>query len=220
MSTRPPHLRPVTSAEVEPGSSPSDPSVSPEVLARAERGDVHAWAEIYQKHYMGVYRQLRYLANDAGLAEELAQETFAQAMASHARFDAAHGRGGLAGWLHGIALNVVRKHWRKQRNGVRAHERLEVAMRLLPGGGGDPDSHHLRRERSRALGAVLDELPPRWREAFVLRELQGLSTAEAAATLGITAENLAVRVNRARNRIREELGRRGWFGGALGGAST
>ncbi len=216
MSTRPPHLRPLAApTTADPGESAPEPVVTlgADVLARAAKGDIAAWSTIYEKHYMGVFRQLRYLAGDAALAEELAQETFAQAMACHTRFDPARP---LTGWLYGIALNVVRKHWRKQRNSVRAHERLEHAMRLVSGGGADPDSAHLRRERSRALGAVLEELPERWREAFVLREVQGLSTAEAAATLGITAENLAVRVNRARNRIREELGRRGWIGGADG----
>lgn len=213
MPTRPPHLRPVqTPAEHSLGSGRGVASVDAplpvELLARAQRGDVGAWARIYEQQYMGVFRQIRYLAGDAQLAEELAQETFAQAMACHARFDA--GRS-LAGWLHGIALNVVRKHWRKQRNAARAHEKLENVLRIGPVGIGDPDSSHMKRERGRALHAVLDDLPPRWREAFVLRELQGMSTTDAAAQLGITAENLAVRVNRARTRIREELGRRGWI---------
>jgi RNA polymerase sigma factor (sigma-70 family) len=211
MVQRPPHLRPVESPALDWESTPEiDRALSREVLLRARHGDVSAWAQIYAVHAMGVFRQIRYLTGDAAVAEELAQETFAQAMAYHQRFDPARP---VVGWLHGIALNVVRKHWRKQRNTARAHERFEVVARMGVGGAGDPDTHHLRRERSRALHAVLDDLPPRWREAFVLRELQGMSTAEAAAMLGITAENLAVRVNRARTRIREELGRRGWLSG-------
>jgi RNA polymerase sigma-70 factor (ECF subfamily) len=214
MVQRPPHLRPVESPALERENVAAvDHALPREVLLRARQGDVSAWAQIYVVHAMGVFRQIRYLTGDPNVAEELAQETFAQAMSHHARFDPARP---VVGWLHGIALNVVRKHWRKQRNTARAHERLEIVARIGTvgaGGAGDPDSHHLRRERSRALHAVLDDLPPRWREAFVLRELQGLSTAEAAAMLGITAENLAVRVNRARTRIREELGRRGWLSG-------
>lgn len=217
MTTRPPHLRPVQApAEPTRGSAGGEATLAIETLARAQRGDVSAWARIYEHHYMGVFRQIRYLAGDAQLAEELAQETFAQAMACHGRFDP--GRS-VVGWLHGIALNVVRKHWRKQRNAARAHERLENVMRIGPVGVGDPDSGHMKKERGRALHAVLDDLPPRWREAFVLRELQGMSTSEAAAQLGISAENLAVRVNRARTRIREELGRRGWLGNADGGGT-
>jgi len=215
MVQRTPHLRPVeTPLDREPDAT-TERALPREVLLRAQDGDVSAWARIYAVHAMGVFKQLRYLTGDPAVAEELAQETFAQAMTHHRRFDP--GRPVVA-WLHGIALNVVRKHWRKQRNTARAHERFEVVARIGTGGAGDPDSHHLRRERSRALHAVLDDLPPRWREAFVLRELQGLSTTEAAQMLGITAENLAVRVNRARTRIREELGRRGWLTGYDGSA--
>lgn len=210
MPTHPPHLRPVEDLPAAPARGESDrASLDPAVLVRAQAGDVSAWAIVYEDQYMGVFRQLRYLTGDAAVAEELAQETFAQAMACHRRFDPERP---LASWLHGIALNVVRKHWRKQRNTARAHERLELVARVTGAGThGDPDHGHLRRERSRALHAALDELPARWREAFVLRELQGMSTADAAARLGITVENLAVRVNRARTRIREALARQGWL---------
>lgn len=198
--SHPPHLRPVE-AVAEP-----EPSLD-ELEARATTGDVDAWSALYERHYATVFRQVRYLCGDRGLAEELTQETFAQAMASSRRYD---GRRAFAGWMHGIALNVVRKHWRKNRNRNRAMERYEHVDFARPRNE-DPDGGHLRRERSRVLYEVLDDLPPRWREAFVLREVQGLSTAEAAERLGISTSNVAVRVTRARSRIRDELTRRGWL---------
>ncbi len=198
--SHPPHLRPV-----EPYEAPEPQS---ELEARARTGDVDAWSTLYARHYAAVFRQVRYLCGDRGLAEELTQETFAQAMASAKRYD---GRRAFAGWMHGIALNVVRKHWRKNRNRSRAMERYEHIDSARPRDE-DPDGSHLRRERSRVLYDVLDELPPRWREAFILREIQGLSTAEAADRLGISSSNVAVRVTRARGRIRDELARRGWLG--------
>ena len=121
----------------------------------------------------------------------------------------------MVAWLLGIARNLVHKHWRKGRNRKTAHQRLEViaSLRTGPTGdpAGDPGLRHLRRERSRALYAALEELPARWREAFILRELQGLSQAEAAQMLGISVTNLSVRVTRARARLRQELERRGWL---------
>lgn len=196
----PPHLRPVEALD--------NPEPAAGVLeALATSGDVDAWSALYERHYTTVFRQVRYLCGDLGLAEELTQESFAQGMASCRRYD---GRRAFASWMHGIALNVVRKHWRKQNNRSRAMERYqhlgEAGARAE-----DPDGTHLRRERSRALYEVLDELPPRWREAFTLREIQGLSTSETAERLGISTSNVAVRVTRARGRIRDELSRRGWF---------
>jgi RNA polymerase sigma-70 factor (ECF subfamily) len=212
LPTAPPYLRAVEALARTDSASTGDASArvdpSPALVGRAIAGDVRAWSRLYEELYFGVFRQIRYLAGDAAIAEELAQETFAQAMASRGRYDEARP---FSAWLHGIAINVVRKHWRKHRNKQRAHERL-VTLTVASGRtGADPGEGHLRRERSRALYAVLDELPPRWREAFVLREIQGLSSAEAASRLSISVDNLAVRLSRARERIREELARRGWI---------
>ncbi|MCY0987884.1 sigma-70 family RNA polymerase sigma factor [Nannocystis sp. ILAH1] len=183
---------------------------TPALVTRACEGDVGAWAHLYQLCYPAVFRQLRYYTGDTGVAEELAQEAFAQAMASRERFDPARS---FQGWLHGVALNVVRKYWRRQRNTSAAHARLEAMGRSCPPAGVGPDDAHLQRERSRVLYAVLAELPERLREAFLVRELQGLPSEEAAALLGITTGNLHVRVCRARAQIHAELRRLGWLPG-------
>jgi RNA polymerase sigma-70 factor (ECF subfamily) len=187
-----------------------------DTLRRVQLGDTKTWTRLYRQCYAGLYRQLRYLTGDRALAEELAQETFAQAMISRERYD---GRKGFRAWIHGIGLNVVRKHWRKQRNASTAYERFEALLQIKSPqrhSAMDPDLGYLRRERSRALYAALEELSPRLREAFVLRELQGLSTAEASRQLNITPGNLAVRVTRARARIRELLTTQGWISRASG----
>lgn len=209
MNTHPPHLRPVAAA----AATVADPAGS-EWVERARRGDVGAWSVVYETHYGAVHRRLRYLCGDAAVAEELAQETFARAMAHHARYD---GRRPFAGWLFGIALNIARKHHRKQGNKSRAMQRFQEVASSVGGVGSpdDPAGRHLRRERSRMLYELLDELPERWREAFVLREVEGLSMTEAAECLGITTANVAARVARARARIREELVRRGWAEGPV-----
>lgn len=186
-----------------------DPAVlAPALVARACDGDVAAWSRLYQRCFPAVFRQLRYFTGDSAVAEELAQEAFAQAMTSCGRFDRTRS---FEAWLHGVALNVVRKYWRRQRNTATAHARLEAMTRTCPPSGAGPDDAHLQRERSRVLYAVLADLPERLREAFLARELQGLSTRDAAELLGISEGNLAVRVHRARARIHEELRRLGWL---------
>lgn len=181
------------------------------LVARACDGDVAAWSRLYQRCFPAVFRQLRHYTGDTALAEELAQEAFAQAMISRDRFDRARS---FQAWLFGIALNVARKYWRRQRTAATAHARLEVMARTCPPAGHGPDDAHLQRERSRILYAVLAELPERMREAFLVREIQGLPHAEAAELLGISEGNLAVRVHRARARITDELRRLGWLPGS------
>lgn len=180
-----------------------------EALAlRARDGDLGAWGEVYARHYGRLLRQLRHLTGDLAVAEELAQETFAQAMASRARYEPDRS---LDAWLSGIALNMARKHWRSRQSAQKAHARLECSTAVSGAGPALPDRLHLQRERSRVLYAVLAELPEPLREAFTVRELQGLSTDEAARLLAISPGNLAVRISRARARIGAALRALGWL---------
>ena len=147
MNTHPRHLRPVAAPPADSPAFDADGWVE-----RARRGDVEAWSRVYEAHHPAVYRRLRYLCGDPAVAEELAQETFARAMAHHASYD---GRRPFAGWLFGIALNIARKHHRKQGNKSRAMQRFKD---IVPTGSlDDPAGSHLRRERSRMLYTLLDE---------------------------------------------------------------
>ncbi len=190
-----------------PLAVPAAAGTDDELGARAQAGDLAAWAEVYERHYGRLLRQLRHLTGDLAVAEELAQETFAQAMASRARFEP--GRS-LEAWLAGLALNMARKHWRSRQSAEKAHARL-CCVAELHGAGPALDRLHLQRERSRVLYAVLAELPEPLREAFTVRELEGMSTEEAATLLAISPGNLAVRISRARARIGAALRALGWL---------
>jgi len=187
------------------GPAPADDG---DLARRAHDGDLAAWALVYARHHGRLLRQLRHLTGDLAVAEELAQETFAQAMASRARYEPARS---LDAWLTGIALNMARKHWRSRHSTQKAHARLERVTAISDAGPAAPDRLHLQRERSRVLYAVLAELPEPLREAFILRELEGLATDEAARLLAISPGNLAVRLSRARARIGAALRARGWL---------
>jgi len=111
----------------------------------------------------------------------------------------------------------VRNHWRSHRSTQTAHQRLRDIHEVhAPMIGGEVDRRHLQRRRAEAVYAILSELPEHLREAFVLRDLEGLSPAEAAAQLGISPGNLSVRASRARDRIRQELEAAGWLTGPNG----
>lgn len=182
----------------------SDAEIAALLIERARGGDMQAWARLYQDHFDGLFRHLRYLTGDAQVAEELVQETFVQALTCIARFD---GRSRFSTWLHGIGLNVARHHWRSQRSTAKAHAKLTLVNALVEAGSSaSPDRTLVSRQRVKALYDALDSLPEHLREAFILRELEGLAPPEAAELLGITANNLAVRASRARAHIRKLLG--------------
>ncbi len=178
------------------------------LVTRAQRGDLGAWSRLYQHYFDAVFRHVCYLTGDPPLSEDLVQEAFARAMTSVANYD---GRASFATWLRAIALNVVRMHWRRARTTDRVQGDLE-RLSQVAAPPGNPERLHLQDQRMKVVYEILTTLPGHLREAFVLRELEGLPTREAAQQLGISPGNLAVRATRARQRIRKELGRRGWLG--------
>lgn len=180
------------------------------LVTRARGGDTTAWSRLYQDHFDRLYRSMYAMVGDRALAEDVVQETFARALVSLARYD---GRARFSTWLHAIAQNVVRKHWRKQGRKDRSHERLTVQIESIRDrvSGNDVEGEHLTRRRADVLNAIVADLPEHLREAFVAVDVLALPAAEAAARLGITEGNLRVRATRARARIRERLVELGWL---------
>ncbi|MGH1342297.1 MAG: RNA polymerase sigma factor [Nannocystales bacterium] len=178
------------------------------LVARAKSGDVDAWAEIYKGRFDAIYRYIRLLTGDSDVAEDLTQETFAKALTCLARFS---GRSSFSTWLHGVALNVVRRHWRVASSSRRMKHSVASAAESAPPRGQCPDEGTLRRIRLQTLYAVLAAAPLPLREAFLLRDVAGHSQREAAAILDVTENTVAIRASRARKFLRKELTRLGWM---------
>lgn len=207
-----PGLRPLPSPVAPKAPTPTtepDPTVDT-LVDRAQAGEVAAWSRLYQETLDVVFRHVCFLTGDPIVAEDLVQDAYARAFAAVQRFDR---RSSFAGWVKGIALNVVRMYWRHVATTMRVHETLTRIDEVAPKEAGDPDRAHQQDLRMRVLYQVLATLPEHLREAFILRELEGASTQDVAEQLGITANNVAVRAARARAKIREELTRLGWLGG-------
>jgi RNA polymerase sigma-70 factor, ECF subfamily len=188
-----------TASAGRPGGGSADVEA---LVRRAQAGELAAWGQLYQTFFAPIYRHVRFLTGSEAHAEDLVQEVFARALVKLSTFD---DRASFSTWLHGIAINTVRNHWRSCRSTADAHRRLE-AIHAVRGSTDDRmDQVQLCRERARLVYTILETLPDHLREAFVLRDLEGLSPGEAAAQLGISAGNFSVRATRARERIRKEL---------------
>lgn len=197
-----------SNAQVTP--TPSFAGSNAELITAARQRDMRAWRAIYDKLYPKIYRRVRFLTGDPELALELTQESFARALEDIGRFQ---GRASFDAWLAGIALNLVRNHWRRRKNTDVAHDRLTriEALREAPVG---PERNAVDKARLEAIYAALTTLPDTLREAFILRELEGLSPEEGAQVTGLSKGSFNVRVTRARQRIRVLLGRAGWLDSA------
>jgi RNA polymerase sigma-70 factor (ECF subfamily) len=196
-------------ARLRPADTESEADRNARLVTAARAGDLDAWARLYQDTFDALVRHVCFLTGDAMAAEDLVQDAYARAITHIDQYD---GRSSFVGWLRGIALNVVRMHWRRDRTTSRVHDRLRELVLVTSGGTATSvDRLHQQDARMRLLYEILGTLPENLREAFVLRELEGLLPDEAAAQLGISPGNLAVRASRARAKIRRELERLGWM---------
>jgi len=207
-------LRPAAPDASSPAADEGPGAPEAALVERARRGDVDAWARLYQDNFDPLHRHVAYLVGEPHATEDLVQETFATAVVGLRQFT---GRSSLQTWLRGIAHNLVRRHWRARARGSRALDRLEQQS---PGPDGNLEGAYLRQRHAEVLMSVLDTLPPALREAFVMCDLREVPLPEAAADLGISINNLRVRAARARARIRDELARLGWVTAAPGEGSS
>jgi RNA polymerase sigma-70 factor, ECF subfamily len=183
-------------------ASPADrPPDEQALLQRARAGDEDAFEQIVVMHSERVYGALRRFGLDADEAGDVAQEVFLRAWRSLDRFE---GRAQLSTWLYRIAFNEAQR--RLARRPAVDSAGGEDALRTLPGAIGDrPESRLADRELEEMLRMALRELPEEWRAAVVLRDLEGLSTAEAAQIAGLGEAAFKSRLHRGRMRLRELL---------------
>jgi RNA polymerase sigma-70 factor (ECF subfamily) len=185
------------------------PELSDEEVARRVLGGEVALFELLMRRYnQRLFRIARAIVGDPGEAEDVLQEAWVRAFQHLVQFD---GRARLSTWLAKIALHeaLARRRragrFRPLDTGELSDESPEAR---LPSQDADPE----RRAAAAELGALLEEELARLSEAaravFVLREVEGLSTAETAAALGIREEAVKVRLHRARGRLRQALDRR------------
>jgi RNA polymerase sigma-70 factor (ECF subfamily) len=183
------------------------------LVARARTGDFAAFEALATKYERRVYGLARRMLRHREDAEEVVQQTFLSVIE---HLDGFRADARFSTWLLRIAANHALALIR--RRAVRA------TVPLSEDRSGDSDEHlphpeyiavwretpaeiASQRETRQAIDAALAELDDKYRLVFVLRDVEGLSTAETAETLGITEENVKIRLMRARLMLRERLTR-------------
>ncbi len=173
---------------------------------------VDAW---FRVEHPEVHRLCFGFLADAAEAEDLAQDAMVHLLDRLESWDPERS---YRGWRNTVVLNLCRDRRRRTAARERAHAqaaeaRLAVEHGVLP----DPSVELERAEVQRVLRESLAALSPREREAFVLRDLEELATAEVAAMLGVSAGTVRSLLTLARRRLRRILGER--LPGVAGGGS-
>lgn len=173
-----------------------------------------------ERHSSTIYNLALRMMGSPQEAEEVMQEAFISAFRALPRFE---GRSQLGTWLYRIAYNAALMRLRRRRPPTFSLDEPwetdegELAPRQFIDWTALPDDMLLNKELRSVLEAALQTLPPSLRSVFVLRDIEGLSTAETAEALELTETNVKVRLHRARLALREKL--TGYFGPVAQGAA-
>jgi RNA polymerase sigma-70 factor, ECF subfamily len=170
------------------------------LIARARAGDQAAFGVLAERCSPRLKRVLYRINPDCDAAHDALQEALTRAWLNIARFE---GRSRFCTWLTRIGINEAYNLLRPARA-----ETLELDDQIgerIAGWGNQPDSVFESREFLAAIDNALGELPLDYRTAVTLRDIEGLSTAEASEILGIGERALKSRVHRGRMALRSQL---------------
>jgi RNA polymerase sigma-70 factor (ECF subfamily) len=173
---------------------------------QAGRGD--AFSGLVTRHKDKVYAILLRLVRDPDAAEELAQETFVRAWRGIGGF---RGQALFGTWLVQIAIHLARDRVREQRRSrtVSLDELLEKSaddsFLADTRSRRDPLAEVSDRDMMRRLEAALGDLPPNYREVFVLHHIEDVPYEDIATMTGESVGSLKVRAHRARKLLREAI---------------
>ena len=202
-------LEQVASAAVADARPPAEG----QFIERLKRGDAAAFEILVNERSGEIYGLLYRLTENAEEARDLTQETFLRAFQSIVHF---RGESDLRTWIYRIAINQARNRWRWWR---RRRRDATVSIDAPEIGGGrlgliatlksntikDPEQDTLANERERALKKALSSLRRVYREAVILRDIEGFAYEEIAATLEISVGTVKSRLARGRQELRRKL---------------
>jgi RNA polymerase sigma-70 factor, ECF subfamily len=184
-------------------AAPPDPGEA-QVLARAQAGDHHAFAQLYSLHKRRIYSLCLRMVGNIAEAEDLTQEAFLQL---HRKIATFRGDSAFSTWLHRLAINVVLMQLRKKGLSlISLDEAMEPAPEDGPGRSfGAPDLTLSGAIDRLALERAVGALPAGYRLIFILHDVEGFEHNEIASMLDCSIGNSKSQLHKARLKLREAL---------------
>lgn len=173
-----------------------------DLMARLQRRDPQALAELYDRYGQVVYRLILRMVRDTGIAEDLVQETFLRVWTRVGNFDS--GRGGVGPWLLAVARNRAIDYFRYQGN--RAANTIELNETEHPELFVDVFDGALDFDLARQVRRAMDQLDSNQRQAIEMAYFEGLSQSEIAQRTGQPLGTVKSWMRRAIQQMRTALG--------------
>lgn len=196
---------PVTDGDTNDGSDVAA------FIEKLRAGDENAFEELVNRFAAEVYGFLFRITSNGEEAADLTQDTFMKALIGIKSF---RGDSNLRTWLFRIAINESRNRnrwWHRRKRGTTISLESQIGnsemslIEAVPFRGDSAEELLLRKEREQAIEAALLELPAAFREAVILRDVQGLSYEETAEVLQTNIGTVKSRIARGRDELRRRL---------------
>ena len=183
----------------------ADEAADDVVLVRAsQRGDREAFSVLVSRHAGSILSVTTRMLGPTADAEDAAQETFVSAYRALSGFQFGSK---FSTWLYRIAANKCTDALRARRHPTESLDASDESGPLVeePAGGETPHWELEQSELGHELDRAVQELPPIYRESFVLRHVEGLGYDEMSTILGVNRDALKMRVYKARNILCQSL---------------
>jgi len=166
------------------------------LLRRAAKGDEIAFTELYRRHQASLYRYALRMTGSPWAAEEIVQDVFMTLIRQPKKYDS--DRGEVGAFLFGITRNRVLKHLERSPREFSLDQETGSGPSRMPVDLLTPAFWAERRERVEQVRDAVLSLPPEFREAVVLCELEELTYEEAAQRSGCPIGTIRSRLHRGR----------------------
>jgi RNA polymerase sigma-70 factor (ECF subfamily) len=183
----------------------NSPLSDEEIVERVRAGDTALYEVLMRRYNQRLFRIARAILREDDEAEDVTQDTYVRAYAALHQFA---GKAQFSTWLAKIAVHEASSRLRRRNRFQEASESPDQehqSMEAVKSSDPNPEQQTLRREALCLLEAAVDALPETYRCVFVLREIENMSTKEAANCLELTEETVKIRLLRARQMLRTEL---------------
>jgi len=173
------------------------------LIARSLTQDPDAFGQLVERYATVIVNLAYRMVGDRTEAEDLAQETFVTAFKALPTFRA---ESKFSTWLYRIAANKCKDWLRAKRPGQSIHDvDIEEVLDDRVVEERTPERLLSQQQVAERLGGAIQRLPPLYREAFVLKHVEGLSYEEMQEILGVNTDTLKMRVYKGRLQLSREL---------------
>jgi RNA polymerase sigma-70 factor (ECF subfamily) len=175
----------------------SQKAIDHAIMRRIQQDDFSAFEELVDRYKGRLVNVINRMLNNQNEAEDLVQETFLRVWTHRQDYDFSYC---LSTWIYTIALNLAKNELRKHRKFkfFNLGEMTEKGLEL-------PDPKMGPSALGHMLQQAITTLPPKYKTAFLLRDVEQMSYEEVAQILGVPLGTVKSRVNRARAVLKEHL---------------